>query len=107
MSEPENWTIVQFTNEGSVDCILSKWLINHAYCWWPNSFSLTKIRLSIKQHFNPELNWKKCSIRCLSKTPINNFKLASKIANQATMSSDDELFSPKFKYPKPNDYNGK
>lgn len=90
MSTIENWTIVCFTEEESVEIVPTKWLINKENCFWPNSFSVAKLTSAIKYQFNPEKNWKKCSIKCLSKTPIDNFKLASKIANQATITSDIE-----------------
>lgn len=143
MSTLENWAVVKFTEEETVEVIPTKWLINNDMCLWPaNSYSKAKLTSAIRFQFNPEKDWKKCRVKCLCKTPINDFKLASKIANQATITSDleaivtketsrglpkkrsapskkkdillssedddyhDEFCLPKYKYPKPNIFNG-
>lgn len=86
----DSWIIVNFTEEETVEVIPTKWLITNEECLWPNSYSRAKLTSAIRFQFNPEKDWKKCRIKCLCNTPIKDFKLASKIANQATITSDVE-----------------
>lgn len=91
MSSSDSWIIVLLhIEEGSVEVIPTKCLVNDKSCLWPNSFSISKLTSVIKHQFNTENNWKKCNVKRLCKTSINNFKLASKISNQATITSDVE-----------------
>lgn len=57
MSISENWTIVKFTEEETVEVIPTKWLTNNDMCLWPsNSYSKAKLTSAIRFQFNPEID---------------------------------------------------
>lgn len=60
-----NWTVVHFTKEDTVEVVPDFWA-NALFCYWPPvTYNYTKIKKSIISKVEPESNWQRCSSKVL------------------------------------------
>ncbi|KAK4883122.1 hypothetical protein RN001_006441 [Aquatica leii] len=86
------WRVVKFlsdnSEEESIETVPSSWIRDdEEICYWPPFNNKKDLEKAIKSAWSPNLNWKKYSVKIISKE-CHQFKVASAKASKALFCSD-------------------